>query len=218
MSQIFHPSTNTIAKVSIVGGALLVAGIAVLAYLFVRSSYMTNEGVKVEQPVQFSHERHVQGNGLDCRYCHTSVEDSSFANIPPTHTCMTCHSQIWSDSPQLALVRESYETGTPIPWIRVYDLPDYVQFNHSIHGAKGVGCETCHGRVDTMPLTYKATSLQMAWCLDCHRAPEKYLRPQEEVFTMGWVPQEAQLALGARLVEEYNVHVEQLTDCSICHR
>lgn len=218
MSQIFHPSTNTIAKVSIIGGALLVAGIAALAYLFVRSSYVTNEGVYVEQPVQFSHERHVQGNGIDCRYCHTSVEDSSFANIPPTHTCMTCHSQIWADSPKLALVRESYQTGTPIPWIKVYDLPDHVYFNHSIHVAKGVGCETCHGRVDTMPLTYKATSLQMSWCLDCHRAPEKYLRPQEEVLTMGWTPPEPQLALGARLVEEYNVHVKQLTDCSVCHR
>lgn len=194
------------------------AGLGILASIFVRSSYVTQVGVTIEQPVQFSHDRHVNGNGLDCRYCHTSVEDSSFANIPPTHTCMTCHSQIWSNSPQLALVRESFETGEPIPWVRVHDMPDFVYFDHSIHIEKGIGCETCHGQVNEMPLIRKVNTMQMEWCLDCHRAPEKYIRPKEEVYTMGWIPPEDQLTLGARLVDEYNVNVEQLSNCSVCHR
>jgi hypothetical protein len=218
MAQIFHPSTNTISKVTIFGGVFILAGLGILASIFVRSSYVTQVGVTIEQPVQFSHDRHVNGNGLDCRYCHTSVEDSSFANIPPTHTCMTCHSQIWSNSPQLALVRESFETGEPIPWVRVHDMPDFVYFDHSIHIEKGIGCETCHGQVNEMPLIRKVNTMQMEWCLDCHRAPEKYIRPKEEVYTMGWIPPEDQLTLGARLVDEYNVNVEQLSNCSVCHR
>ena len=218
MAQIFHPSANTISKATIVGGVLLLAGIGILAAIFVRSPYMTEVGITVEQPVPFSHQRHVGGNGLDCRYCHTSVEDSSFANIPPTQICMTCHSQIWSDSPQLALVRESYQTGTPIPWVRVHKLADFVYFNHSIHVNKGVGCETCHGRVDQMPLTIKTQTMQMDWCLECHRAPQNYLRPREAVFTMGWVPPQNQTDLGLKLIKEYNIPVKQLTDCYTCHR
>ncbi len=218
MAQIFHPSMNTIAKVSIFGGVFIVAGVAALIMAFVRSAYATGVGVFVEQPVPFSHKHHVSGLGIDCRYCHTSVEDSSFAGIPPTETCMTCHSQIWTNAEMLEPVRESYQTGQPIEWVKVYNLPDFVYFNHSIHVAKGVGCETCHGRVDQMALTYKANSLYMEWCLECHRHPENYLRPRDEIYTMGWQPEIDQATLGRELVEAYNVNVAQLTNCSICHR
>lgn len=218
MAQIFHPSTNTIAKVSIFGGVFILAGISLLILAFVRSSYATGVGVFVEQPVPFSHEHHVSGLGIDCRYCHTSVEDSAFAGIPSTETCMTCHSQIWTNAAVLEPVRESYRTGRPIEWVKVHSLPDFVYFNHSIHVAKGVGCETCHGRVDKMALTYKANSLYMEWCLECHRHPENYVRPKEAVFIMGYQPQENQVALGRELVAAYNIQVKQLTNCSVCHR
>lgn len=218
MAQIFHPSTNTIAKVSIFGGVFILAGVAALVMAFVRSSYATGVGVFVEQPVPFSHEHHVSGLGIDCRYCHTSVEDSSFAGIPPTETCMTCHSQIWTNADMLEPVRASFRTNEPIEWNRVHNLPDFVYFNHSIHVAKGVGCETCHGRVDQMALTYKANTLYMEWCLECHRHPENYIRPAEEVYTMGYMPQENQVTVGRELVENYNIQVNQLTNCSVCHR
>jgi len=217
MAQIFHPSTNTIAKVSIFGGVFILAGVAALIMVFVRSSYATGVGVFVEQPVPFSHEHHVSGLGIDCRYCHTSVEKSSFAGIPPTETCMTCHSQIWTNAQVLEPVRVSFRTNQPIEWVRVHNLPDFVHFNHSIHVAKGVGCETCHGRVDQMALTYKANTLYMEWCLDCHRHPENYIRPVEEIYTMGYQPQEDQVALGRELVKAYNIQVKQLTNCSVCH-
>jgi hypothetical protein len=183
------------------------------------SSYITQQNVAREQPVPFSHAHHVGGLGLDCRYCHTSVESSSFANIPPTKTCMNCHSQIWSTSPTLEPVRESFRTGQPIAWTRVHDLPDFVVFNHSIHVQKGIGCESCHGRIDQMALTWQNSSLQMEWCLDCHRAPEKNLRPKEAIFTMGYVPAEDQKILGARLAKEYNIpEVRRLISCNTCHR
>jgi hypothetical protein len=217
MAQIFHPSTNTIAKVSIFGGVFILAGVAALIMVFVRSSYATGVGVFVEQPVPFSHEHHVSGLGIDCRYCHTSVEKSSFAGIPPTETCMTCHSQIWTNAQVLEPVRVSFRTNRPIEWVRVHNLSDFVYFNHSIHVAKGVGCETCHGRADQMALTYKANTLYMEWCLDCHRHPENYIRPVEEVYTMGYQPQEEQVALGRELVKTYNIQVKQLTNCSVCH-
>jgi hypothetical protein len=171
-----------------------------------------------DQPIPFSHERHVAGNGIDCRYCHTSVEESNFAGIPPTETCMSCHSQILTDAPMLEPVRESFRSGTPIQWNRVHDLPDFVYFNHSIHVKKGVGCETCHGRVDRMPLMWKQNTLQMEWCLECHRAPEQFIRPRDQVFTMGYVPAGDQLEIGRKLVQEYHINVKQLTNCSICHR
>lgn len=218
MAQIFHPSTNTIAKVTIFGGVFILAGVAALIMAFVRSSYATGVGVFVEQPVPFSHEHHVSGLGLDCRYCHTSVEKSSFAGIPPTETCMTCHSQIWTNAAVLEPVRASFRTNQPIQWNRVHNLPDFVYFNHSVHVAKGVGCETCHGRVDQMALTYKANTLYMEWCLDCHRHPENYIRPKEEVYTMGYQPQQNQVEMGRELVKAYNIQVNQLTNCWICHR
>lgn len=219
MAQIFHHSTNTLSRISIFG-AIFVLGFAGWATgELARSTWNTQQGVAREQPVPFSHAHHVGGMGIDCRYCHTSVENSSFANIPPTKTCMNCHAQIWSTSPTLEPVRASFRTGQSIRWTRVHDLPDFVYFNHSIHVKKGVGCETCHGRVDLMPLTYQHSSLQMEWCLDCHRAPEKYIRPREAVFAMGYKPEGDQLELGRKLVREYKVlDGRTLTSCNTCHR
>src|SRR5437660_2869412 len=145
---------------------------------------MPRQNVTREQPVQLSHKHHVGDDGIDCRYCHTSVEKSAFAGVPPTETCMTCHSQIWTESPLLAPVRESYRTGRPIQWQRVHDLPDFVYFNHSIHIKKGIGCVSCHGRIDEMPITRKHQTLSMRWCLSCHRSPEKNMRPHEKVFDL----------------------------------
>jgi hypothetical protein len=219
MSQLFPRSANATARMSLAGvlGIILVLGWAVFASM--RSSYATGQNEFVEQPVQFSHAHHVGGVGLDCRYCHTSVENSAFAGIPPTKTCMNCHSQIWNNAPILEPVRASFANNTNLNWIRVHDLPDFVYFNHQIHVKQGVGCATCHGRVDQMPLTYQAQSLLMEWCLSCHRAPEQHLRPREEVFNMAYVAPEDQLALGTRLKQEYNVaSVEHLTSCSTCHR
>jgi len=215
MAQIFHRSTNTIAKVSIFGGVFLLAGLGWIFYTLDRSSYNTGEGVTLAQPVPFSHAHHVAGLGIDCRYCHTSVEDAAFAGIPPTSTCINCHKLIWNDSAMLEPVRASYENDEPIRWTRVNDLPDYVYFDHSVHVKKGVGCESCHGPVDQMKLMYQAESLQMEWCLDCHRNPERFVRPKDEVFNMAWKA-ENQEELGAELVAEYHVNTRQ--SCSTCHR
>ena len=217
--QIFHPSTNTISKFSIFGALFLAAGLAWAGYETARSSYVTEVGVAREQPVPFSHKHHVQGIGIDCRYCHTTVEDSSFAGIPPTKTCMNCHSQIWADSPTLEPVRASFRENRSIEWIRVNDVADFVYFNHSIHVKKGVGCETCHGPVDEMPLTWRQNTLHMQWCLDCHRQPEKYVRPREKVFDMSYQAPANQLEVGRALVAKYNIRRPQmLTSCSVCHR
>jgi hypothetical protein len=216
MSQIFHHSTNTFSRLSIFGGIFIVA-VLVWAWAELNAStYATRAKVPVEQPVPFSHEHHVGGLGIDCRYCHTSVENSSFANIPPTKTCMNCHSQIWTNAAMLEPVRESYRTDKSIRWIRVHDLPDYVYFNHSIHVAKGVGCTTCHGPVNKMPLIWQDNTLQMSWCLDCHRHPEQFVRPKSEVFSVTYQPPPNQLEVGRKLVEEYNI--QSLTSCSTCHR
>jgi hypothetical protein len=216
MPQIFHRSTNAISRVSIFGAVFIVAGLLALIAEVNRSPWVTDAHVAREQPIQFSHERHVAGNGIDCRYCHTSVEDSSFAGIPPTKTCMNCHAEIFSNSPFLAPVRDSFTSGKPIEWTRVHDLPDFVYFNHSIHVSKGVGCTTCHGQVDRMPLMRQEASLQMEWCLDCHRNPEQYVRPREAVFSVDYQPPANQYELGARLVAEYRI--QKLTSCSTCHR
>jgi len=181
-----------------------------------RSDMVTGASSNVEQPIQFSHAHHVGGLGIDCRYCHSTVEQSSFANIPPTKTCMNCHSQIWSTSPFLEPVRASFRTGQSLQWVRVHNLPDFVYFNHSIHVKKGMGCETCHGRIDEMAGIYQAQSLQMEWCLNCHRSPERYVRPREAITTMGYVPAESQAVVGPRLVREYDI--QSLTSCSTCHR
>jgi hypothetical protein len=216
MSQIFHRSTNTISRVTIFGVLFLVAGLLFLIAQVHRSPWSTDAHVAREQPIQFSHERHVGGNGIDCRYCHTSVEDSPFAGIPPTKTCMNCHSEIFANSPFLRPVRDSFESGRSIEWTRVHDLPDFVFFDHSIHVSKGVGCTTCHGPVDRMPLIAQEHSLQMEWCLDCHRSPERYVRPRNAVFSVSYRPPANQLELGRRLVEEYEI--QKLTSCSTCHQ
>ena len=184
------------------------------------SPYVTRQGMPREQPVPFSHEHHVGGLGIDCRYCHTSVEVSSSAGVPPTKICMNCHSEMWAASSTLRPVRESWRTGESIAWTRVHDLPGFVYFNHSIHVQKGFGCATCHGRVDHMPLMMQAHSLRMEWCLDCHRNPEKYVRPKEKVFDMAYEPPggREQRALGEKLVQQYHIRKEQLTNCAVCHR
>ena len=232
MSQIFRRSTNTFTRVTIFG-AVFILGFATWAIdRLSRSDYATRATQSREQPVPFSHAHHVGGLGVDCRYCHTTVETSSFANIPPTKTCMNCHSQIWSTSPTLEPVRASFRTNQSIRWTRVNDLPDFVYFNHSIHVNKGVGCNTCHGPVDQMPLMYQQESLQMEWCLSCHRAPQNNLRPRSEVFNMRYQqPTGAnpvvvdgqsftdQTDLGTALVKKYNVrNVKDITTCSTCHR
>jgi len=219
MSQIFHHSSNTFARITMFGAVFILGFIAWAFGSLDRSTYMTRATNPREQPVPFSHAHHVGGLGLDCRYCHTTVETSHFANIPPTKTCMNCHSQIWLTSPTLEPVRASYRTGQSIRWTRVHDLPDFVYFNHSIHVNKGVGCETCHGRVDRMPLMWQENSLRMEWCLECHRNPENYVRPREFVTAMGYQPAGEQAEIGRRLVHDYQIQSPQtLTSCNTCHR
>jgi hypothetical protein len=217
--QIFHRSTNTIAKVSIFGSIFFLAFFAWVFSTLLRSSYVTGQDVVKRQPVPFSHQHHVAGLGIDCRYCHTSVERSAFAGIPPTETCMNCHRQIWTNADLLEPIRASYRDNVPVRWARVNDLPDFVYFNHSVHIAKGMGCVTCHGPVNQMQLTFQHASLQMEWCLSCHRDPGKNVRPREQVFNLDWQPpadpEQAQ-AMQARLVKEYKI--KSLTSCSTCHR
>jgi hypothetical protein len=216
MPQIFRRSTNTLSRLSIFG-AVGAIGLGLWGLMLVnRSSYVTLEAVARTQPVQFSHKHHAAQLGIDCRYCHTSVERTAVAGIPPTRTCMNCHVQIWSDSPFLEPVRESWRADRSIRWIKVHDLPDFVYFNHSIHVAKGVGCVTCHGPVGAMNQVWQASSLQMEWCLDCHRNPERFVRPREHVFDLDWTPDGDQVALGRQLVQAYDIHAR--TDCSACHR
>jgi Cytochrome c7 and related cytochrome c len=218
MAQIFHASTNTISRVSIFGAVFFLAALLGIVYTIFGSPYVTGVNVVINQPVPFSHEHHVRELGIDCRYCHTSVETSSFAGLPATETCMSCHSQIWTDSPMLEPVRASMRENVPIRWNRVHDLPDYAYFNHSIHVNKGVGCSSCHGRVDLMPLMWKAEPLTMEWCLGCHRAPERHLRPQAQIFNMAWMPPKDQIARGRELVEKNQIPVQRLSDCYTCHR
>ena len=226
MAQLFHPAMNVIAKGTIFGLIFIVAGTGMVAWSIERSPYITQQGVAVRQPVPFSHEHHVRGLGVDCRYCHNSVEESSFAGMPATKVCMTCHSQIWTNANLLQPVRDSWRENRPIVWNRVHNLPGFVYFDHSIHVNKGVGCVSCHGQVDGMPLMWKESSLQMEWCLECHRNPEKALRPREEVFNLHYSPEEdskhpgaTQDSLGRELKELYHVASrQQLQNCSTCHR
>lgn len=218
MAQIFHKSYNIYSKLSILAGVLLAGSIIGSIMVFDRSPYKTNEGVVYEQPIPFSHDHHTAALGIDCRYCHYTVERSAFAGIPATELCMNCHKEIWKDSPMLEPVRVSYRDGEALRWNRVHDLPDFVYFDHSIHVKKGVGCVSCHGQVNKMPLIARGASLQMRWCLDCHRNPEKHVRPPEEVVNMDWErPDDPHY--GVRLVEEAGIEDEQrLTSCSTCHR
>jgi hypothetical protein len=222
MPQIFHHSTNPLARATIFGAAFILLAALWVGAQISRSSWNTGQWVERQQPVQFSHKHHVGDDGIDCRYCHTSVETAASAGIPSTAVCMNCHKQIWADSPYLEPVRSSFATGKPIEWVRVHDLPDYVYFNHSIHVNKGVGCSTCHGQVDQMPIVYEASTLQMEWCLGCHRAPEKFVRPKGKVFDMSYRTvnkTENDLKEAKSLMAEYKIQPPKvLTSCSTCHR
>ncbi len=219
MPQVFHRATNILSRITLFGGILGAAGLMWVCQVYTRSGYGTRGGVAVVQPVPFSHQHHVGVLGIDCRYCHTSVERSSFAGIPETKTCMNCHSQMWVGSEMLEPVRESYRSNSPLRWNRVHNLPGFVYFDHSIHVQKGIGCSSCHGRVDKMPFTFQAHSLLMEWCLDCHRHPERHIRRREDVFSMKYRPPPDQEALGRELVRDYHVRdATFLTSCTVCHR
>lgn len=218
MAQIFHPSFNTLAKASIFGAVLLIAGLGGVVSEVYRSPYVTQVNVARDQPVPFSHEHHVSGLGIDCRYCHTSVETSSSAGMPSTKTCMTCHSQVWTNAEILEPVRASWREDKPLQWTRVHDLPDFVHFNHSSHVQKGIGCTSCHGPVGDMPLMWRNASLQMEWCLACHRHPEQNVRHRgKDVFDPHYKQPDDQASLGVELVKKYGIRKEQITNCSICH-
>ncbi len=218
MPQLFSRSSNALVRATLIGGVVFVCILGWMGWALAHSGYITGQNVTVEQVVPFSHDHHVSGLGIDCRYCHTGVETSSFAGIPPTATCFNCHKLIWKDAPMLEPVRESMRTGKPLVWNRVHDLPDFVYFDHSIHIAKGVGCASCHGRIDQMKLVRQDQPLQMAWCLDCHRDPAQFLRPRSEIFNMAWKADD-QRALGTRLVKENHLRPTfALTNCSTCHR
>jgi hypothetical protein len=217
MPHLFRPYADTVAR-SILLAILVVPFLAIgIGYWLSASPYETDQTLTLDQPVPFSHEHHVGGLGLDCRYCHTAVETSPVASLPPTHTCMTCHSQLYTQTAMLAPVRESLADNRPIRWNKVNRLPDYVYFDHSIHIAKGVGCTTCHGPVGTMPLMRQAAPLTMGWCLDCHRDPAPFLRPASEVFDPDWHAPADQAERGLILAHQ-NLDNKHLTDCSVCHR
>jgi hypothetical protein len=186
MAQIFDRSSNALARASLVLTGLIVIALGVTLNQLQRSPWVTRQGQRPDQPVPFSHKHHVQGLGLQCQYCHVTVEKSSYAGIPPTKTCINCHAQIWTNAQLLEPVRASWATDKSLTWTRVHDLPDFVYFSHEIHVNKGLGCSSCHGRVDLMPLMYKQNTLQMEWCLDCHRNPAKNIRPTGEIYNMAW--------------------------------
>lgn len=217
MAALFSPGANAIARGIVVLVPLTIVVLSVAAGVYWRSSYRTGVGLVVDQPVPFSHKHHVSGLGIDCRYCHTTAEESSSAGMPPTETCMNCHAQLYTDADMLAPVRRSWETDTPLRWNRVHEVPGFVYFDHSVHVTGGVGCVTCHGRVDMMPLVSKQHALSMQWCLDCHRRPEAELIPRDKVFDLGWVrpPDGADLA---PIADASLVRTEVLTSCSACHR
>ncbi len=218
MVQIFAPRANTLSRMAL--AALVVVPLTLVALMCALpfTSFATGQDLVVHQPVPFSHEHHVGVIGLDCRYCHAGVEHARYAGLPPTETCMTCHSQLWTGAPMLAPVRQSLAQDKPLVWQRVHRLPDYVYFDHSVHVAKGVGCSSCHGAVDRMPLMRQVAPLTMGWCLDCHRNPGQALRPAAAIFDPEWQPPPDQQAQGAALLRRYQVHTAGLTDCSVCHR
>lgn len=213
MAQIFPEWTNQVPRKILIGTFVSLTAVVVLIWYFWSPKY-TDVGYAPVQPVPYSHKLHVSQLGLDCQYCHSNVFDSKDANVPATQTCMNCHNQIKTDSEKLQPIRESWETGMPIEWVRVHNLPDFAYFNHAAHVNVGVGCESCHGRIDKMEVVHQAEPLSMGWCLECHRAPEKVLRPVEEVTTMGYKVAN-QLELGAELVKKNNINPPQY--CQACH-
>ena len=216
MPQIFRSNANLLARYTV-----FFAGLILVVILMVGANvtpYTHKIGVAPDQPVPFSHKHHANELGIDCRYCHTTVEKTPFAGIPPTETCYTCHSQIWTNSPLLEPIRESYRTGTPMVWNRVNHAPDFVYFDHSIHIKKGIGCVSCHGRIDEMSYTYKAKALEMIFCLNCHRHPEMNVRPLKEVFNLKFELPDNQKQIGEQMVKERGIVTKQLDNCSVCHR
>src|ERR1700745_2449485 len=219
MTQIFHHSTNALTNITIYGAVFIIVALLWVAVELNRSSWNTGQWVERQQPVQFSHKHHVGDDGIDCRYCHTGVETSAVAGIPPTKTCMNCHSVLFNTASYLEPIRESYRNDESIEWVKVHRLADFVYFNHSIHINKGVGCSTCHGQINQMPLVFQANTLLMQWCLDCHRNPEQVLRPRDQVFNMDWRAPDNQAEVGAKLKEEYQIRTTaELTSCFTCHR
>lgn len=216
MSQIFSRRAGTWVKLMLLGALAFSIGLIAIWRMLTDDPH--DRGEPVEQPVPFSHKHHVGDVGLDCRYCHAGVETRAVAELPPIATCMTCHSQLYTDQTMFAPLVRSWESGIALHWQRVNAIPQFAYFNHSIHIAKGVGCVTCHGRIDQMPLTYRKASLSMAWCLDCHRAPEKNLRPRAEVYSMTWKAPDDDGVLGHRLLLEYGIDKSRLSECSVCHR
>lgn len=219
MKQAFGPGANTFAKLSLLGGGLFTALIVGLLLVLDHSPYTRGPvGVAVDQPVRFSHQLHSGQLNIECQYCHTSVDEAAYAGIPDTHTCMSCHSQIAVYSELLADVRSSYDTGESLEWNKVHNLAQHVYFNHSAHVNAGFGCETCHGRVDQMPLVWQNESMTMAWCLECHREPERFIRAADQVYSFGMTPTDNQIEMGRQLVAEQGIDVSRLSNCSICHR
>ncbi|WP_428484798.1 cytochrome c3 family protein [Rhodopila sp.] len=219
MRQLFAPGADAILRLALLTGILGIITLLVIAGFVSESNYVTTVGVAPAQPVPFSHKHHSGELGIDCRYCHQQVEVQATAGIPPMYTCMTCHSQIWTGSEMLAPVRASLANNTALHWTRVNRLPDYVYFNHSIHIDKNIGCSTCHGAMDQMQLTTRAQAFTMAFCLNCHRNPENFIRTKEQIWNMEWTPPSNQATQGADLVKQYHIRgPAQLTDCSICHR
>ncbi len=218
MPQLFRPAADTIARLVLI--AILVVPFVAMAagYAVMRSEYITGQSITLEQPVPFSHLHHAGQLGIDCRYCHSSVEKAAFAGMPPTHTCMTCHSQLFTNAEMLAPIRQSLAERKPIRWNRVYRLPQYVYFDHSVHVENGIGCSTCHGPVDTMPLMRQTAPLTMSWCLSCHRDPQLHVRPSDQIFNMNWKPPKDQNEQARKLLVEYHIDTGHLTDCSRCHR
>jgi hypothetical protein len=218
MPQLFPPVATTIARVALI--AILATPFLAMGagYAVMRSQYITGQSITLEQPVPFSHAHHAGQLGIDCRYCHSTVEKAAFAGMPPTTTCMTCHSQLYTNAAMLAPVRESLATQRPIRWNRVHRLPAYVYFDHSVHVTNGIGCSTCHGAVQTMPLMRQVEPLTMHWCLNCHRDPAPKLRPPDQIFNMDWTAPKDQAEQGRRLLAAYHIKTEHLTDCSRCHR
>ena len=218
MAQIFRPWADTVLRVALLAIAIVPVAAIAGAYAVMRSPYITGQDTVLTQPVPFSHQHHVGALGLDCRYCHAGVETSPVASVPPTSTCMTCHSQLYTNAQMLAPVRESLAQGKPIRWARVHRLPGYVYFDHSVHVKNGVGCTTCHGQVDEMPLMQQTAPLTMGWCLDCHRDPAPHLRPEADIFSTQWRPPADAEKAGRALMAAYHIDTKHLTDCTVCHR
>jgi len=214
-AQVFRPRSNALVVVFGAFMVVVVAGTATAVILYANSAFVTGVGETLQQPVPFSHQHHVAELGIDCRYCHADVDRSAVAGLPPTSTCMSCHSQLWTNAQMLEPVRKSLERDEPLRWNRVHDLADYVYFNHAAHVNNGVGCESCHGRVDRMPLARQVQPLTMSWCLDCHRNPGPNLRPEQAITAMGF---DAAAVDSHALLERYGIQVDRLSDCSVCHR